>query len=437
MMEAVVSTQSTGAQTCKGNKLFIMQSKNFSIKFEFKGETRRIGTNLEELTWQSLEGFIKSVFKHHSETTLNSLIVCYVDDEGDKCTISSDEELAEAVRLAQPLERRSLLKIVLECNEEPKSPSHGWDCPRGAVNERASQLCWEGLNLMKSGDLVAAKAKFEEQAKLYRNPRRTATPMYNIACCEALLGDVDSAFLFLKKASDAGFNDVEHMRNDDDLKSLRNLPRFHEFIQQIAASSPVEHGGRCPWRNGGRSNEYCSLQNEAFQLMERRTLDDLNKAIELLTKQADLAQSQWHRRIPVYNIACCHALLGNKQIAMTLLQKAVDLGYHNVRHMENDSDLDSLRNTIEFQQLISSLKERRDSKFSEFMSRIQDYAVVVSQNSNQPGSCEEPSIWPQNRYGDLVNKIMEMGFHNYEEVLMALDATSGNYEEAVQFLVNQ
>jgi tetratricopeptide (TPR) repeat protein len=52
-----------------------------------------------------------------------------------------------------------------------------------------------------------------------------------------------------------------------------------------------------------------------------------------------------------YNIACCYALLGERENAIKWLEKALDLGYRHLEHAQTDSDLQSIRGDVRFQRL--------------------------------------------------------------------------------------
>ena len=58
----------------------------------------------------------------------------------------------------------------------------------------------------------------------------------------------------------------------------------------------------------------------------------------------------------LYNVACSYSLLGKIDEAIELLEKAVDGGFDHVEWIENDSDLDPLRDHPKFQSLIEKLK---------------------------------------------------------------------------------
>ncbi len=57
-----------------------------------------------------------------------------------------------------------------------------------------------------------------------------------------------------------------------------------------------------------------------------------------------------------YNLACSYSLLGSVNKALESLGKAMDLGFNDIKHLENDSDLDGLRDEAGYEMLINKLK---------------------------------------------------------------------------------
>jgi tetratricopeptide (TPR) repeat protein len=53
-----------------------------------------------------------------------------------------------------------------------------------------------------------------------------------------------------------------------------------------------------------------------------------------------------------YNLACRYALLKQRDMALTTLRRAVELGYRDFRYMLQDQDLDSIRKDPRFKQLL-------------------------------------------------------------------------------------
>ena len=54
-----------------------------------------------------------------------------------------------------------------------------------------------------------------------------------------------------------------------------------------------------------------------------------------------------------YNLACSHALLGQLDAAMESLKKSLALGYRDLRHLEQDKDLENLRKDSRLRELLS------------------------------------------------------------------------------------
>jgi len=69
--------------------------------------------------------------------------------------------------------------------------------------------------------------------------------IYNVACCYALLEEVELASLYLQRAVIAGYNDLEFMRSDPDFDGIREDPLFIGTMEHIAAAlfEPPEYSG--------------------------------------------------------------------------------------------------------------------------------------------------------------------------------------------------
>ncbi|HEV2668300.1 MAG TPA: tetratricopeptide repeat protein, partial [Blastocatellia bacterium] len=57
-----------------------------------------------------------------------------------------------------------------------------------------------------------------------------------------------------------------------------------------------------------------------------------------------------------YNLACAFALSGEKEKALDNLEKAINAGFTDRRQYETDNDLDSLRETERFKELLNKLR---------------------------------------------------------------------------------
>ena len=77
---------------------------------------------------------------------------------------------------------------------------------------------------------------------------------------------------------------------------------------------------------------------------------DYRKAIQAYEKALELGAG--FPSNAAYNIACCYALLGEKEQAFKWLQKAFDMGFRNLAHSQQDSDLVSLHDDPRFNKIV-------------------------------------------------------------------------------------
>ncbi|HVP06674.1 MAG TPA: S41 family peptidase [Candidatus Acidoferrum sp.] len=57
--------------------------------------------------------------------------------------------------------------------------------------------------------------------------------LYNMACAHSLLGNPDSALIYLDKSVSAGYYDYEHVGVDSDLDLIRNDPRYQTLVARM------------------------------------------------------------------------------------------------------------------------------------------------------------------------------------------------------------
>jgi tetratricopeptide (TPR) repeat protein len=60
-----------------------------------------------------------------------------------------------------------------------------------------------------------------------------------------------------------------------------------------------------------------------------------------------------------YNLACSYALLNQVNDAFAALTNAVNLGYHDLEHMEEDSDLERIRHDPRYAEAADRIRARR------------------------------------------------------------------------------
>lgn len=56
---------------------------------------------------------------------------------------------------------------------------------------------------------------------------------YNLACSYALTGRTDASIKSLRRAVELGYHDFRYMREDRDLESIRQDPRFRQLLREF------------------------------------------------------------------------------------------------------------------------------------------------------------------------------------------------------------
>jgi hypothetical protein len=99
--------------------------------------------------------------------------------------------------------------------------------PESQRRQKVLQLTRKSVELFKQKKYDQVEAALTEALALEPDH---ATNIYNMACVKALKGDPATAMAYLERAADAGFTDFQHIQNDTDLVTLRNLDRFKALI---------------------------------------------------------------------------------------------------------------------------------------------------------------------------------------------------------------
>ncbi|MEM8599031.1 MAG: hypothetical protein AAGF99_03840 [Bacteroidota bacterium] len=86
---------------------------------------------------------------------------------------------------------------------------------------------------------------------------------FNAACCFALAGDREQAFVYLQQSLDAGWRDVEQLQSDSDLDTLHDDPRWADVV----AGTEANEAAYAASINGELYEMYTNDQAERFALM--------------------------------------------------------------------------------------------------------------------------------------------------------------------------
>lgn len=230
-----------------------------------------------------------------------------------------------------------------------------------------------GRDLLRLADYDRASRAFVAAAEAGIRP---GTALYNAACANALANRKEEALALLQRALDAGYDDPDHLRKDDDLDGLRNEPRFRQLLKDaddLTLDGFPSLGGRLLRSQRVAEAEEVATRLEAY--LKRRpdsgrawsglgtaalAAEDDDKAARSFRKALDLG---YRKADTSYNLACALARAKKRDEAFAWLDRAIDAGYASWRHMEEDEDLYNLRRDPRFGKAVE--KARRAARDGE------------------------------------------------------------------------
>jgi tetratricopeptide (TPR) repeat protein len=433
-----------------------MSSQRFSIKAKIvpDNETRRFA--LDVPTFESLRNILMKILKFNDISQFNTQInIKYEDDDKDLITVETEEEFSEAVFLTNKKESPVLILVIQRKETEQPQNTHrgwgsggrGWGCGNGGWQSR--KIWWhlhrEAMKLFESkfpADLEKARQLLLQQYSM--NPSNSIT-LYNLACAEARLGNIDQALKYFKDSIQNGYSDVEHIKKDTDLDSLRNNEEFKNIISELEKNPKTSERDPCSFRRRcwERKKHWFMKEKKIQALFKSGSVQDLEEARTLLLEQI----STYETVHSVYNLACVESLLKNEKPALDYLQRAIDLGWQDLEHIGKDSDLDFIRNTPQFKEIIEKLKEKmkKHPKPEETQKPEEDKVktedVKKSEVVKKPEALEKPQEQKKENettdYTNILSMLADMGFANTQENLRILQQTNGDLLTTVSILCSK
>lgn len=112
-----------------------------------------------------------------------------------------------------------------------KAAAKAWGLIAAANPTDGQAIFMHGYALHGAGDLKAAHDRHLEAAEF---PNFRPIALYNHACVHALWNEPDAAFVSLKEAMDAGFDNLMQLQTDSDMDSLREDARFKAILVKLS-----------------------------------------------------------------------------------------------------------------------------------------------------------------------------------------------------------
>jgi len=188
---------------------------------------------------------------------------------------------------------------------------------------------------------------------------RGSNAMYNLACAYALKGDRQAGIEWLEKSVNSGFDDNSKLRDDPDIASLRSEPRFKTIqelgrvlsLSQFNQSSDGSQYSKERWAPAVKNYETFLRENPT----NGRAWFNLGCALHYsrehsraISAFAQAIQFGYRKPTALYNIACGHSMMNNRDAAFEYLEKSVNAGFNVEGYILSDEDLANLRSDPRF-----------------------------------------------------------------------------------------
>jgi serine/threonine protein kinase len=157
-------------------------------------------------------------------------------DPNDPDTLASKAFLADVLlQEEKPQEAEVFAREAFDDQLRTLGPQH---------RDTMESLAFLGTALAKSGRYEDARKLYLDTIDKISNDKKSGAHggdvfevWYSLASLAAGTGRRDEAFDYLRHAIEAGYKDAQLLRTDDDLKSLRNDPRFDKLVAIAKAAS--------------------------------------------------------------------------------------------------------------------------------------------------------------------------------------------------------
>ena len=200
---------------------------------------------------------------------------------------------------------------------------------------------------------------------------REGASLYNTACALSRKGDRARALDYLQKSIEAGFDDPDQVRKDEDLDNVRGEPRYRELLkmaEDLELHRFDDFGGHKKWLRSTRVAAWREVEQHFDDYTRRhpesaRAWFNLGYAriegerpAEAIPAFQRALDRNYRKPTTMYNLACANSLLDRKDEAFNWLFKALDAGFDGNGNLRGDDDLDNLRGDPRFRQALARLK---------------------------------------------------------------------------------
>lgn len=261
--------------------------------------------------------------------------------------------------------------------------------------DSAGDLSWS-LGYAQFGDGEYAQAE-ESFVRALQRGHDAGDAVYNLACCQARQGRTAAALGYLEAAVHAGYLDAEHMRDDEDLASLRHEKRFEDIINLANDSRVLQNFGAADWNHLLSQSEKQIAKdstNGGAHLRQGWALLRLGRYEEARACFARQSELGFAPSIGSYNIACCETALGRHDRAIEILAQLATQdhgGILNAEFVNTDPDLKALRNHPRFKEIVAAFEKHDEQMDKTVRVESHDGSHEVNWEVSKEAEHDEPA----------------------------------------------
>ncbi|MBI1851035.1 MAG: DUF2911 domain-containing protein [Planctomycetes bacterium] len=162
-------------------------------------------------------------------------------------------------------------ELELQQKAQAAAQAQKWDEAAAAFTQLTQLAPEDGRNWVNLGFALHSAGKYDEALKAHLKAAEfdnvKGNGCYNAACVYAIKNDKEKAFEYLKKAADAGFSDGQQFADDEDLKSLRDDPRFQKMVAELKSRPEVQQPFVVTTKRASTRAAYFGRRGSAGQLV--------------------------------------------------------------------------------------------------------------------------------------------------------------------------